>query len=92
LGTGQFADWVTDFEAAAEQRRADGDPDRAHGAKLDAAIVRSLQRFQLGESGNGANLAAKPAWAGTRAAPGPYGCSSPRSKTTRDCSPPCWRP
>jgi hypothetical protein len=59
LGTSQFADWVTSFEAAAEQRRADGDPDWARGAELDAAIVRSLQRFQLGESGDGANLAAK---------------------------------
>jgi hypothetical protein len=59
LGTGLFAGWVTDFEAAAEQRRDAGDPDWARGAKLDAAIVRSLQRFQLGESGDGANLAAK---------------------------------
>jgi hypothetical protein len=59
LGTSQFTDWVTDFAAAAEQRRADGDPDWARGAKLDTALVRSLQRFQLGESGDGANLAAK---------------------------------
>jgi hypothetical protein len=59
LGTSQFADWVTDFEAAAEQRLADGDPDWARGAELEAVIVRSLQRFQLGESGDGANLAAK---------------------------------
>jgi hypothetical protein len=59
LETSQFADWVTGFEAAAERRQADGDPDWARGAELDAAIVRSLQRFQLGESGDGANLAAK---------------------------------
>jgi hypothetical protein len=59
LGTSQFADWVTGFEAAAERRRADGDPDWARGAELDAAVVRSLQRFQVGESGDGANLAAK---------------------------------
>jgi hypothetical protein len=58
LGTSQFADWVTCFEAAAERRRADGDPDWARGAELDTDIVRSLQRFQLGESGDGANLAA----------------------------------
>jgi hypothetical protein len=64
LGTSQFADWVTGFEAAAEQRRADGDPDWARGAELDAVIVRSLQRFQLGESGDGANLAAKAALSG----------------------------
>lgn len=59
MGTSQFAEWVTSFEAAAERRRADGDPDWARGAELDAVIVRSLQRFQLGESGDGANLAAK---------------------------------
>lgn len=59
MGTSQFADWVTAFEAAAERRRAGGDPDWARGAELDPAIVRSLQRFQLGESGDGANLAAK---------------------------------
>jgi hypothetical protein len=64
LGTSQFADWVTGFEAAAEQRRADGDPDWARGAALDAVIVRSLQRFQLGESGDGAGLAAKASFGG----------------------------
>jgi hypothetical protein len=64
LGTGQFADWVTGFEAAAERRRADGDPDWARGAELDAVIVRSLQRFQLGESGDGASLAAKASFGG----------------------------
>ncbi|MCW2936437.1 MAG: hypothetical protein JWM19_7399 [Actinomycetia bacterium] len=59
MGASEFGDWVSGFQAAAEQRRADGDLDWARGAELDAAIVRSLQRFQLGESGDGANLAAK---------------------------------
>jgi hypothetical protein len=59
FGTSQWAYWVTDFEAAPKQRRADGDSDRARGAALDAAIVRSLQQFRPGESGDGASLAAK---------------------------------
>lgn len=59
MAASQFANWVTDFEGAAERRRAEGDPDWGRGAKLDAAMVASLQRFQLGESGDGANLAAK---------------------------------
>ena len=51
-----FISWVHEFEADAERRRADGDPDFTRGAHLDRAVVRSLQRFQLGETGDGANL------------------------------------
>jgi hypothetical protein len=54
-----FDDWVRDFEVAAEQRLRDGDPDWSRGARLHPAIVRSIQRFQVGESGDGANLVAK---------------------------------
>ncbi|HET7016690.1 MAG TPA: ferritin-like domain-containing protein [Streptosporangiaceae bacterium] len=56
---GLFEDWVLDFEAERERRLAAGDPDWSGGAVLDASVARSLQRFQLGESGDGANLAAK---------------------------------
>jgi hypothetical protein len=54
-----FSEWVLDFETARERRHAEGDPDWPGGAILDPAVARSLQRFQLGESGDGANLAAK---------------------------------
>ncbi|HET9138349.1 ferritin-like domain-containing protein [Actinophytocola sp.] len=51
--------WVQEFEAAAERRRSAGDPDWARGACLDAAVAASVQRFQVGESGDGRNLIAK---------------------------------
>jgi hypothetical protein len=54
-----FEAWERDFEDEAERRRAEGDPDWDRGAWLDPAIVRSLQRFQVGEAGDGANLIAK---------------------------------
>jgi hypothetical protein len=54
-----FHDWVEDFEDEAARRLTRGDPDWRRGARLDPAIVRSVQRFQVGESGDGANLVAK---------------------------------
>jgi len=54
-----FAGWVEEFEAEAERRRQIGDPDWMRGATLDPAIIRSVQRFQVGEAGDGANLIAK---------------------------------
>lgn len=59
MDAGQYTEWVAVFEAASVRRRADGDPDWKSGARLDGVVVRSVQRFQLGESGDGANLAAK---------------------------------
>ena len=59
MDAGQYAEWVACFERAAARRVADGDPDWDSGADLDGAVVRSGQRFQLGESGDGANLASK---------------------------------
>jgi hypothetical protein len=52
-------DWVEDFEDEAARRLTRGDPDWRRGARLDPAVVRSVQRFQVGESGDGANLVAK---------------------------------
>jgi hypothetical protein len=51
-----FAGWVQRFEAAVEQRQADGDPPWSDGIQLRPALIRSLQRFQLGEDGDGAGL------------------------------------
>ncbi|MBB5959943.1 hypothetical protein FHS29_006565 [Saccharothrix tamanrassetensis] len=54
-----FTEWVRDFEAQVERRRAVGDPDFTRTAHMPAPIVASVQRFQVGESGDGANLIAK---------------------------------
>ena len=54
-----FAEWVAVFEESAAERAMAGDPDWRRRAVLPAAIVRSVQRFQVGESGDGANLLAK---------------------------------
>ena len=65
----QYAGWVRQFTARAELRGAGRlEPDWARESRLHPAIVRSLQRFQVGESGDGANLLGKAAEAG----PGGY--------------------
>lgn len=53
-----FTAWVAEFEAEAERRHADGDPDWARGACLHRAVAASIQRFQVGESGDAARLLA----------------------------------
>ncbi|WP_051178350.1 ferritin-like domain-containing protein [Nocardia concava] len=59
-----FARWTAEFEAKAAARTRTGDPDWSLGATLSPALVRSIQRFQVGESGDGANLRTKAAHAG----------------------------
>lgn len=59
VGTGDFIDWLHDFEGAALLRRTWGDPDWSAGARLEPALVRSLQRFQVGEDSDGAHLTDK---------------------------------
>ncbi|MBH0776493.1 ferritin family protein [Nocardia bovistercoris] len=59
-----FARWREEFAAKAVARAAVGDPDWERGARLDASVIRSIQRFQVGESGDGANLIAKAEAAG----------------------------
>lgn len=54
-----FTTWVENFEAEAARRKRTGDPDWAVGARLHPDVVKSVQRFQVGESGDGANLIAK---------------------------------
>ena len=62
--TGGFTSWLHDFEGAALLRRTWGDPDWSAGARLEPALVRSLQRFQVGEDGDGARLLDKARRAG----------------------------
>lgn len=56
-----YAHWLQDFEAEAERRRQREDPPWARGARLHPEVARSVQRFQVGEAGDGANLIAKAA-------------------------------
>ncbi|WIV56902.1 ferritin-like domain-containing protein [Amycolatopsis nalaikhensis] len=51
--------WLQDFEAAAASRPED--PPWERGARLHPDVARSVQRFQVGEAGDGANLIAKAA-------------------------------
>ncbi|OPG13199.1 ferritin-like domain-containing protein [Microbispora sp. GKU 823] len=62
--TGDFTAWLRDFEGAALLRSTWGDPDWNAGARLEPALVRSLQRFQVGEDGDGARLMDKARRAG----------------------------
>ncbi|GAA0464180.1 ferritin-like domain-containing protein [Streptomyces olivaceiscleroticus] len=57
--TDQFAAWTRHFTAEAERRQRVGDPDWARGARAPEAVWRSLQKFQVGEDGDGANLIGK---------------------------------
>lgn len=59
MGTSEFAEWRRHFEAEAEWRRRTGDPDWGRGARAPESVWRSLQRFQVGENGDGANLIGK---------------------------------
>ncbi|ETK35232.1 ferritin-like domain-containing protein [Microbispora sp. ATCC PTA-5024] len=66
VDTGDFTAWLRDFEGAALLRDTWGDPDWGRGARLEPALVRSLQRFQVGEDGDGGSLTAKADQAGDR--------------------------
>jgi len=62
--TDGFAKWTQRFEDERERRQAQGDPDWEQGASLHPAIWSSVQRFQVGEDGDGANLVGKADQAG----------------------------
>ncbi|MEU8622160.1 ferritin-like domain-containing protein [Streptomyces sp. NPDC048623] len=62
--TNGYEDWVDAFTTERARREALGDPDWARGARLPAAVIRSVQRFQVGEDGDGAQLRAKARRAG----------------------------
>lgn len=59
MRTGEFAEWTRRFEVERERRQAQGDPDWSQGATLPAAVWAGIQRFQVGEDGDGANLVGK---------------------------------
>ncbi|MFR9788393.1 ferritin-like domain-containing protein [Streptomyces sp. MB22_4] len=59
MRTGGFAQWTRRFEDERERRRARGEPDWARGAALHPAVWAGIQRFQIGEDGDGANLVGK---------------------------------
>ncbi|MGV9712718.1 ferritin-like domain-containing protein [Gordonia sp. NPDC003424] len=50
--------WSAEFIVRAQRREAESDPDWIGGSRLQPAVVRSVQKFQVGESGDGANLIA----------------------------------
>jgi hypothetical protein len=56
--------WVAHFTAEARRRAAQGDPDWSRGARASHALRRSLQKFQVGEDGDGSGLIAKAEAAG----------------------------
>lgn len=64
-----FTMWAEEFQARAEVRTKTEDPDWDLGARMHPRVVRSVQRFQVGESGDGANLLAKAASAGPEGYP-----------------------
>ncbi|MFG2680350.1 ferritin-like domain-containing protein [Streptomyces sp. NPDC048392] len=64
MATDGFAKWTRRFEDERERRRALGDPDWGRGAVLPAAVWAGIQRFQVGEDGDGENLVAKAEEAG----------------------------
>ncbi|WSP41676.1 ferritin-like domain-containing protein [Streptomyces sp. NBC_01244] len=59
-----YEEWVAEFEAERERRAERGDPDWSRVTTLPAELTGSLQRFQLGEGGDGAELVAKAERAG----------------------------
>ncbi|MEU8028823.1 ferritin-like domain-containing protein [Streptomyces sp. NPDC049099] len=59
MHTDGFAKWTRRFEDERERRHAQGDPDWGQSATLHPAVWASIQRFQVGEDGDGANLVGK---------------------------------
>ncbi|MFJ6609269.1 ferritin-like domain-containing protein [Streptomyces sp. NPDC091289] len=62
-----YGDWIRAFEAARLERAERGDPDWRTGVEPHPAIRRSVQRFQVGEDGDGAELITKAEAAGDAA-------------------------
>jgi hypothetical protein len=56
---GGHVEWIRRFRVARQRRQDEGDPPWEKGACLDAAVWASVQRFQVGEDGDGAHLIGK---------------------------------
>nr|WP_107417055.1 hypothetical protein [Streptomyces sp. CB00455] len=56
--------WVDEFEAERERRAALGDPEWGSPVDLAPEIIRSIQKFQVGEDGDGSALLRKADGAG----------------------------
>ncbi|GLZ38664.1 ferritin-like domain-containing protein [Actinokineospora sp. NBRC 105648] len=54
-----FDEWLREFTEEAARRSTRPDPEWTSGTALHPELVRSVQRFQVGENGDGANLIAK---------------------------------
>lgn len=61
---GGYVEWVRAFRVARRRRADAGDPPWEKGASLDPAVWASVQRFQVGEDGDGAHLIGKAEAAG----------------------------
>ncbi|WP_328494720.1 ferritin-like domain-containing protein [Streptomyces sp. NBC_00414] len=59
MRTSGFAKWTRRFEDERERRCAQSDPDWGRTATLHPTVWASIQRFQVGEDGDGANLVGK---------------------------------
>ncbi|MFG2824589.1 ferritin-like domain-containing protein [Kitasatospora sp. NPDC048365] len=59
-----YTAWIDHFTAEKARREHRGDPDWQAGAKLPETVWRSLQKFQVGEDGDGTNLIGKADLAG----------------------------
>lgn len=57
----EFSQSLAEFQSEVRRRADIGDPKWTVGARMRPAVVKSVQRFQVGESGDGANLIAKAA-------------------------------
>ncbi|HET6297452.1 MAG TPA: ferritin-like domain-containing protein [Kribbella sp.] len=64
MGGTTFDGWLRGFEDAAELRARESSPPWQAGGVLDRAMVRSVQKFQAGEDGDGASLIGKSARVG----------------------------
>ncbi|SDC46725.1 ferritin-like domain-containing protein [Actinokineospora iranica] len=62
-----YVEWLREFTEEAERRAGRSEPDWAVRVRMHPDVVRSVQRFQVGEDGDGRNLIGKAEGAGDAA-------------------------